>query len=171
MFHLGASTPLYFEFIKQCLALLLFNFVILALPAFLVNYTQGQECGYVNDGVKGFLNSICRGSVINILNVKIIDAMQIQAGIFFFAVLANIFLIGFLELKMDLMASWYNEGRLKAVDYSLMIKGLPSDVTLSEIQKYLEDKLLLATAPDQTIVKIYIIYNFKNYLNMMQKRQ
>lgn len=32
---------------------------------------------------------------------------------------------------MDLMASGYNQGRLKAVDYSLMIKGLPSDVTLS----------------------------------------
>jgi len=108
MFHLGASTPLYFEFIKQCLILLLFNFVILALPAFLVNYTQGQECGYVNDGVKGFLNSICRGSVINILNVKIIDGMQIQAGIFFFAVIVNILFIGFMELKMDLLASWYN---------------------------------------------------------------
>ena len=57
--------------------------------------------------------------------------MQIQAGIFFFAVMANILFIGFLELKMDMMASQFNEGRLKAVDYSLMIKGLPSDVTLS----------------------------------------
>jgi hypothetical protein len=108
MFHLGTSTPIYFEFIKQCLLLLTVNFLVIGLPAFLVNFTQGNECGLANGGVRGILNSICRGSVINILNVKQIDNMQIEAGILFAAVLLNILLIGYLELRMDLLVGWYN---------------------------------------------------------------
>lgn len=77
------------------------------------------------------MNSICQISVINIMNVRQLDAMQIQSGIFFAALLANIIFIGYLELRMDLLAAKYDEGRLKAVDYSLMVKGLPSDITIS----------------------------------------
>ena len=79
----------------------------MALPNYIVNYTQGNECGLVNGGLKGFLNLICRGSVINVMNINKIDAMQIEAVIMFVAVLGNILFIGFLELKMELMAERY----------------------------------------------------------------
>jgi len=72
---------------------------------------------------------------------------------------------------MDLLALMYGEGKLNAADYSFMIKGLPWDITLAEIQKYVQDKMLYSGAPDLAINKIYIIYNFKNYLSMVQKRQ
>ena len=52
-----------------------------------------------------------------------------------------------------------------------MVKGLPSDITIGEIQKYLEDKMEDAGAPDLAINKIYTIFNFKNYLDLIQKRQ
>ena len=117
------------------------------------------------------MNSICRGSIINVMNVKEVDAMQYEAGIMFAAIICNIVFIGFLELRMDLLHVKYQEGRLKAADYSLMVKGLPSDITITEIQKYVQDKMLYSGAPDLTINKIYIIYNFKNYLNVVQKRQ
>jgi hypothetical protein len=48
---------------------------------------------------------------------------------------------------------------------------MPSDITLTEIQTYMATKMQEAGAEDTSIVKIYIIYNFKNYLNMLQKRQ
>ena len=105
------------------------------------------------------------------MNVRIIDAMQLQSALFFVAVLLNIVFIGFLELKMDLLTSWYNSGQLKAVDYSILVKGLPLDTTISDIQKYLEEKMVSAGAPDRTVTKIYIIYNFKNYLKILQKKQ
>lgn len=109
--------------------------LIITLPASIVNFTLGSEC-IITDGVTSFLNTICRGSVINIMNVSDIDEMQIEAVIFFVGILANIVFIGFLELKMDLLVLKYGEGRLNAADYSFMIKGLPSDITLGEIQKY-----------------------------------
>ena len=57
--------------------LLLFNVFIIGIPGFVINYTQGHECGIVDGGMKGVLNGICRGSVINVMNVKQLDAMQI----------------------------------------------------------------------------------------------
>ena len=50
-----------------------------------------------------------------------------------------------------------------AADYSVMVKGLPQDVTLSEIQKFIEDKLLYSGAPGTSVLKIYVIYNLRAY--------
>ena len=75
--------------------LLIFNILIITLPASIVNFTLGNECA-ITDGVTNFLNSICRGSVINIMNVSDINEMQIEAVIFFVGVLSNIVFIGFL---------------------------------------------------------------------------
>ena len=72
---------------------------------------------------------------------------------------------------MDLLTHVYNSGQLKAVNYSLMIKGLTVNTTISDIQKYLEDVMEESKAKDRFVVKIYIIYNFKNYLKMQLKRQ
>jgi hypothetical protein len=43
----------------------------------LINFLMGNECKITNDGIKNVLNSVCRGSVINIMNVQMIDAMEI----------------------------------------------------------------------------------------------
>ena len=63
------------------------------------------------------------------------------------------------------------KGKQTASDYSFVIKGLPADITVTEIQKYVEDKMLFSGAPDFTIIKIYLIYNFKDYLKLLQLRQ
>ena len=52
-----------------------------------------------------------------------------------------------------------------------MVKGLPKDITIYEIQKFLEDKLLYTGAPDVTIVKIYIIYNLKTYYSLYANKR
>ena len=39
--HCGESTPLYFTFVKQVILLLLFNCVLVSLPAVLVNFAMG----------------------------------------------------------------------------------------------------------------------------------
>lgn len=44
----------------------------------------------------GLFNSVCRGSVINIMSVAEIDAMQIEAVIFFAAIMLNIVFIAYL---------------------------------------------------------------------------
>ncbi len=64
-----------------------------------------------------------------------------------------------------------NKNKINAAEYSFIIKGLPSNITITEIQKYVEDKLLFTGAPDVDVVKIYLIYNFKEYLKLLQSKQ
>jgi hypothetical protein len=52
-----------------------------------------------------------------------------------------------------------------------VIKGLPPDINIRELQKYVEDKLMFSGAPDVEVIKIYLIYNFKDYLRSLQKRK
>jgi hypothetical protein len=94
--HCGESTALYFVFVKQILLLLAFNCILVSLPTVLVNFVMGNECAVVDGGAMGLFNSVCRGSVINIMSVAEIDAMQIEAIIFFVAVLLNIVFIAYL---------------------------------------------------------------------------
>jgi len=66
------------------------------MPSVLVNYLMGEECSVVNGAGGGFLEGICKGSVINVMNVEVLDALQMQAVLNFVAVLSNILLIGYL---------------------------------------------------------------------------
>lgn len=97
--------------------------------------------------------------------------MQIEAIIFFIAIIMNIVFIAFLEVKMEGYINNMNNNKQTAADYSFIIKGLPSDLTITEIQKYVEDKMLFSGAPDVDIIKIYLIYNLKDYLRLLQTRQ
>ena len=76
-----------------------------------------------------------------------------------------------MQVKMEDRVEKARKGKINASDYSFMIKGILSDTKISEVQKYAESKMLYSGAPDLTIVKIYVIYNFKNYLSILQKRQ
>lgn len=87
------------------------------------------------------------------------------------AVLLNIVFIAYLEVQMEDRVRSMQEGKLNAADYSFIIKGLPPDITIREIQKYVEDKLLFSGAPDLDIIKIYLIYNFKDYVKMLHRKQ
>lgn len=62
---------------------------------------MGSECKIVNDSIVNIFNSVCRESVINIMNIAEIDSMQIEAIIFFIAILLNIIFIAYLEVKME----------------------------------------------------------------------
>jgi hypothetical protein len=105
------------------------------------------------------------------MNIEVIDAMQIEAIIFFIAIIINIIFISYLEVKMEDYVMEINSNKQTAADYSFIIKGLPSDITIREIQKYVEDKLLFSGAPDVSVVKIYLIYNLKQYVKLLQLRQ
>jgi hypothetical protein len=150
--------------------LLAANLLVVALPSTLLNLTMGGECKEVDGPNGGFFSGVCRLSVLNIMNIEIIDAMEIQAVLNFAAVVANIFLVAYLQVAMGRRGRQVRTA-CNAGDYSIMVQGLPADISLTELQKYLEDKLLYSGAPDLTIVKIYPIYNFKQYLLLQQHRQ
>jgi len=96
--------------------------------------------------------------------------MQIEAIIIFIVIILNVFLIAYLEIRMEENCQRFLKYP-KSSNYSFMLKGLPKDITITEMQKYVEDNLLFSGAPDTTIIKIYLIYDFKTYLVLYQKKR
>ena len=52
-----------------------------------------------------------------------------------------------------------------------MLKGLSENITLAEIQNDIKAKMDEVNASDTMVIKLYIIYNFKKYLTLLEKRQ
>jgi hypothetical protein len=107
------------------------------------------------------------------MNVKEIDMLEVQAVLNFICIVVNCMAIGVMEVDMQRKWSeWEAEYVMPgAGEYSLMVKGVPKDVTLLEIQKFLEQKLLLGGAPDTSIIKIYLIYNLKIYNSLYTRKR
>jgi hypothetical protein len=71
------------------------------------------------------------------MNITEIDMLEVQAIFNFSAILISIILIGFLDLNMTRHYNkYYNDYNIlpRASDYSVVVKGLPKDITISEIQ-------------------------------------
>lgn len=99
--------------------------------------------------------------------------LAVQAVLNFLCIVVNCMAIGVMEVDMQRKWSeWEAEYVMPgAGEYSLMVKGVPKDVTLLEIQKFLEQKLLLGGAPDTSIIKIYLIYNLKIYNSLYTRKR
>ena len=134
LLHVGAAYPLYFVFIRQCIILLLINILISSVPSLVINLSSGTMCVELDGLVYNFYGLICKSSVINIMDVVEIDLLEVQAGLNCIAIIVTIFVIGVLEIKMHEKYEQYKiDYRIlpKASDYSVMLKGLPKDITIS----------------------------------------
>ena len=69
------------------------------------------------------------------MNIEIIDAMEVEAILFFIAVLINIVFIAYLYGKMEDKVRVL-QSEPSSADYSFVIKGLPPDINIKELQKY-----------------------------------
>lgn len=84
--------------------------------------------------------------------------------------MGNIVLIAVFEVLVERKSRQFNVST-KSSDYSILLKGLPKDITMNEIQKFIEDKLLYIGAPETTVVKIYLIYDFKMYQALYERKR
>jgi hypothetical protein len=90
----------------------------------------------------------------------------VQALINFMTVLVSISLIGYFELSLTRRYDrYYNDYQIlpRASDYSVMVEGLPRDITISEIENLMVSKIQEGDIADATILKVYLIYNLKTY--------
>lgn len=55
-------------------------------------------------------------------------------------------------------------------DYSVLIKGLPKDITIYELQEFMNEELTRLNV-DPMLVKIYLIYDVKEYLALYAKKR
>lgn len=113
------------------------NLVICSAPSLIINLTKGNICVVLDGLVYSFYGLICKSSVINIMNVTEIDMMEVQAILNFVAIVVSVILIGIMDIQIKRKyKQYYNDYNIlpKASDYSVIIKGLPKDITISEIQ-------------------------------------
>lgn len=70
--HVGVAYAVYFEYIKMCFVLVIANIFLSGLAQLVLNDT-GSQCHKMHN-----TSFICRGSVINILNLKDTTLVRIQ---------------------------------------------------------------------------------------------
>ena len=127
-------------------------------------------CKSLDGFLSDFYSIVCNTSVINIMNVEEIDMLEIEAAFNFAGIIISIFIIAYLSILMENKYVELSQG-LRASDFSVMLKGLPKDITIYEIQKFVEDKLTYLGSEDNTIIKIYVIYNLKTVYSLYAKKR
>lgn len=78
------------------------------------------------------------------MNVTEIDMLEVHSIINFVAILVSVVLIAVMDVSMTRQyEEYYNQYYIlpKASDYSVIIKGLPKDITISEIYQFVTDKI------------------------------
>ena len=162
--HVGVCYPLYFQTIKLLVVLLTLHLVCAGLPQFILNLT-GSHCYEAHNN-----NGVCKLSIMNVLDLQQLAPIQIQNVLnLVFAFLAVI-VIQAMKFRLLLNRLKLIEFEDEPADYSIMLKGLPKDITLYEIQEFMKEELM-ALGVDSTVVKIYLIYDGKQYLQLYQKQR
>lgn len=134
LLHIGCAYPLYLLFIKQCMVLIGVNLLICSLPSLVINLHQGNMCVVLDGLVYSFYGLICKSSVINIMNVTEIDMLEVQGVLNFVAICVSIVLVALMDIQMTRQYQhYYDEYYIlpKVSDYSVVVKGLPKDITIS----------------------------------------
>lgn len=91
-------------------------------------------CQQLDGSISIFYSIVCESSVINIMNVTEIDMLEVQAILNFIAIMVSIGVIALLDINMRNQYTKYYEDYYilpKASDYSVIMKGLPKDITIS----------------------------------------
>lgn len=95
--------------------------------------------------------------------------MQLQNILNLVFVFVSMGVIQAMKFKLLLTRLKFIEFEDEPADYSILLKGLPKDITLYEIQEFMKEELT-ALGVDSTLVKIYLIYDSKQY-NQLYERQ
>lgn len=88
--------------------------------------------------------------------------------------MVSIVLVGFIDAGMTWQYNkFYNDYNIlpRASDYSVMIKGLPKDITISEIQEFVTNKIVELNRPDAMLLKIYLIYDLKTFYALYSNKR
>lgn len=109
--------------------------------------------------------------------------LEVQSGLNFAAIFISIIIVAILDIRMTRQyRQYYDEYDIlpKASAYSVLVKGLPKDITVSEITQFLTQKIYeqspqLSTSPASSspalINKIYLIYNLKTYYSLYSNKR
>lgn len=82
------------------MVLLGINIILSSIPTLIINLSQGNMCRELDGVVYSFYKYICKSSVINIMDVKEIDMLEVEAGLNFMIILVSIIVIGIMDLDM-----------------------------------------------------------------------
>ena len=161
--HLGASFPMFFQFIKFEILLLLISFgtsgVYGLVTNFLGNYCQ-TDLNFTSD-------FICKSSLMNKLDS--LDALKQQSSANFLALMLMLIAIEYFRRSQRIIARDCQAKVPIPSQYSLMITNLPKDCTKEDIEQFLQEKKPFDE--DIQIHYIYMVSNIETYAKNLEKKQ
>ena len=132
--YLGPGYPLFFLFLKYCIAILSLFLLISGLYALYSNHT-GTFCS--TPGNECYPNYSVLLSLANKRNDP--DAMNIQLWLNFALLLVLIILLHLMRRHVRKMSAQCDERDISAADYSVMIEHLPTDERNVDFKKELKE--------------------------------
>ena len=164
MAHLGLAYPLYFVFIKLCALMVAVHFLSVGIAQMALNLV-GSQCKRLNIDTR-----ICRLSFINSLDFSDLQITYIQNGLNISFILLAIVMVEWIKYRSNQFRLDVSRHERTPADYSILVRGLPKDITIYEIQHFMDEELS-SLKVDPSVVKIYLIYDVKEYLALYTKKR
>lgn len=132
--------------------LLVIQFACLGIAQLTLNLIE-NECSTLNIQTR-----ICRLSFINSMNLSNLTITKIQTVSNMLFTLFLIILVEYIKYKSNSFKIKVQKNEKSPSDFSVLLKGLPKDITLYELQQFMTEELERLNV-DPTLVKIYLIYD------------
>lgn len=149
----------------MCFVLVVANIILSGLAQLILN-SEGTMCQKLHN-----TSFICKGSVINILNVKDTTLVRIQNVLSCFFILVSFLMIEAFKLKQSLFKRKYKSKQFLIEDYSLILSRLPADTSIETVGNLINTLLEKSDCTDneKVIVKIYFLFNISEYISLYEQ--
>lgn len=173
--HLGMSFPFYFDFIKQCIALLIVQFILSSIPSIIINL-RSDNCKEFDESA----SFICRLSFLNVLSSKDLSKkhqtrLNYENLMNMIFLLVSMIMICAFQLQQKVKKQRLEKYKCSISDFSIYITRLPDTFHMNELIYFIRARVMRKfpkeDIPDHlTLVKSYKLCDLKEYADLYAKK-
>jgi len=170
LYHLGSGYPLYFQFIKYSIALLVLLFIGGGMFGIITN-GFGDSCAPLSH--EEHINQYCVKDYIGMWTIANKrdreNALQIQLILNFVTVVLAIIFFHYIRYEVRKMKIQADDDTVTPSDYTVRLSNVPIDIRNKEIKAWIEG---FGTPDDPIVVrKITRSYDLVEYMQLIQERE
>lgn len=141
------------------------NIILSGMAQLVLNF-MGDMCFKLHN-----TSFICKGSVINILNIKDTTYLKVQNILNCFFVVISFFIIEAFKLKQHLFEIKYSKKVWLVEDYTALLNHFPHGTTLAEVKAKVSKILDRSDLREEekAMVKVYFIFNVQAYVKLVEE--
>jgi len=170
LYHLGSGYPLYFQFIKYSIALLILLFIGGGMFGIITN-GFGDSCADLSEdeGVNQYCvkDFVGRWTIANKRDKE--SALEMQLILNFVTIVLTILFFHYIRYEVRKMKIEADDRTTTPSDYTVKLSGIPLDLKSQELKTWIEN---LGTKDDPIVVrKITRSYDIIEYTQLIQERE